>query len=395
MDLTTVASQLAWPLAVAFAWVLGEVVHRFSGLPRISVYGLVGFVFGAGQLGLLSAPSGGAVMLLAHIGFGLILFEFGYRINLGWLRHNPWLAVTGVLEAVATFVAVTWLAQAAGMDGLGSLLLGSLAMSTSPASVMRVVNEQRSSGQVPERTLHLAALNCVLAVFVFKVIVGVWTFQSSGSVWQAVSNSLWLLAMSGLLGALFGVAVPGLLRQLGNLSRDATVAFALAVVLVVALAMAFKLSPVLAALTFGLVARHRRVAFSQTQRNFGALGDLLTVVLFVAVSSLLEWQRVLHGLWLGLALVGVRALVKVAATTALAKVSGITWRKGALTGLALTPQAVFVLLLLEQARVIGVDLLDQLAALAAASLVLEILGPIVLQRALVWARETPETTERR
>ena len=80
-------------------------------------------------------------------------------------------------------------ALAFGMPVVASLLLASLAMSTSPAAVMRVINEQRSSGQVTERVMHLTAVNCVLAVFVFKVIVGFWTFQTSGSVWQAVSNS--------------------------------------------------------------------------------------------------------------------------------------------------------------------------------------------------------------
>ena len=50
------------------------------------------------------------------------------------------------------------------MPLLAALLLASLAMSTSPAAIVRVVNEQRSSGQVTERVLHLTAVNCVLAV---------------------------------------------------------------------------------------------------------------------------------------------------------------------------------------------------------------------------------------
>jgi Kef-type K+ transport system membrane component KefB len=385
--------ELGWPIAVVLAWVIGELGHRWTGLPRISLYGVVGFALGPAQAGLLQTTSGGTMMLLANIAFGLILFEFGYRINLNWLRHNPWLAASGLLESLLTFACVLLLALLWGLPTLTGLLLASLAMSTSPASVMRVVNEERSSGQVTERLLHLTGLNCVLAVFTFKVVVGVWTFQSSGSLLQASLNSVVLLAASAALGALFGMAVPALLRRLGNLSRDATVAFAIAVMLLVAVAHAFKLSPVLATLTFGLMARHRRIAFSATQRNFGALGDVLTVVLFMFVASTLEWQRVMHGLGLALGLIAVRGAAKVLGVTVLARLSGVSMRKGMLTGLAMTPISVFVILLLEQARYLGVDLVDQLAALAATTLLLELAGPVVTQRALIWARETPESAE--
>lgn len=390
-DVLASASDLGWPLVLALAWVLGELGHRWTGMPRISLYGLAGFAFGHAQLGLL--PQAGSGMLLANVAFGLILFEFGYRINLHWLRRNPWLGVTGVLESAATFFAVYAVARAAGSANLTALLLASLAMSTSPAAVMRVVNEERSSGQVTERVLHLAAVNCVLAVFAFKVIVGFWTYESSGSLAQAVSNSAVVLAVSVGLGAAFGFGVTGLLRHLGRLSQDATVAFAIAVVLLVAVTHAFKFSPVLAALTFGFVARHRRVALNTTQRNFGALGDLLAVVLFVYVATTIEWSRVVAGFGLGLALVAARLVAKVVAVGALARVSGLTWRKGVLSGLALMPISVFVILVLEQARYLGIDLVDQLAPLAAATLLLEILGPVVMQFALRRAGEAVQPRE--
>ena len=389
-DLLTLAGDLAWPAAVALAWVIGELGHRWTGLPRICLYGLVGFGLGGSQLGVLPGPGAESVMLVANVAFGLILFEFGYRINLRWLRTNPWIGATGVLEAGLTFAAVYAVALAFGMPTLAALLLASLAMSTSPAALMRVVNEQRSSGQVTERVLHLTAVNCLLSVFTFKVVAGFWVLQTSGSLWRAASSSLVLLGASVALGAAFGLAVPGLLRRLGRLTRDATVGFAIGVVLVVAIAHTFRLSPVLAALTFGFVARHRRVVLNRTQRNFGALGDLLAIVLFVFVATTIAWQRVWAGLALGLALVLVRLFVKVLVVGALARVGGISWRKGALTGLAMTPISVFVILLLEQARFLGIDLVDLLAPLAATTLLLELVGPVATQRALALAGESGE-----
>lgn len=392
-EFLSVLTSLAWPFAITLAWLVGEFGQRWTGLPRISFYGLVGFILAAPQLGVLPLPpsGGGTTLLLADVGFGLILFELGYRINLRWLRTNPWIGVTGLVEAGLTFVGVYFVAHAFGAALIDRLMLASLSMATSPATVVRVINEQKSSGQVTERALHLCALNCVLAVFAFNATVGLWIFRTFEDVGDALWNSLVVLGVSAFTGAVFGLVVPGVLRLLGKLAQDATVAFALAVILLVAITYALGLSPVVAALAFGLTARHRRVAFSQAQRNFGALGELLTVVLFVFAASTLDWRSVWAGAALAVALVLVRLLTKTAGVTAFAHLSGISWRKGMLTGVALTPLSVFVILLIEHARHAGVQVVEELRAVAAVTMLLEVFGPIILQRALVWAREAPES----
>ncbi|HEY1149985.1 MAG TPA: cation:proton antiporter [Pseudoduganella sp.] len=387
-DIFIISAELAWPLAVLLAWLAGEFVHRWTGVPRISVYGLAGFLLAQAFPDLFATDSASSITMLANVAFGLILFEFGYRVNLHWLRVNPWIAISGLVESVATFAVVYLIASWQDMPPLTALLLASLAMSSSPAGVLRVINEERSSGQVTERVLHLVAMNSVLAVFVFKVIVGFWVFQTSGSLPQAISHSLIELVASALLGAVFGMLVPAVLRNLGTLARDGTVAFALVVVLLVAITHAYDLSPVLATLTFGLMARHRRVSFTRTQRNFGAIGELLTVLLFVFAVSTLDWARVVSGATLGCFLLLARFLVKTLAVAVFSHAGGITWRKGALIGVAMSPMSVFVILLLEQTKSMGIVLVDELAALAAMTLFMEVMGPIITQWALIWARET-------
>jgi Kef-type K+ transport system membrane component KefB len=391
-DLLPILTSLAWPFAIAIAWIAGEFGQRWTGLPRISFYGLVGFALGSPQLGILPLPDIGPVSMLADVAFGLILFELGYRINLHWLRTNPWIGVSGLAESLATFIAVYFIAGAFGSAQMTALMLASLSMATSPATVVRVINEQRSSGQVTERVLHLTAQNCVLAVFAFNVIVAFWIFRTFEDLGDAIWNSLVLLAMSILTGAVFGLAVPALLRGLKNPRQDATAAFALAVILLVALSYAGGLSPVVSTLAFGLVARHRRVAFSQAQRGFGALGELLTVLLFVFAASTLDWQKVAAGSLLAAALVLARLVTKTAGVMAFSHLSGISWRKGALAGVALAPLSVFVILLLEHARLAGVHVVEELRSVAAVTMLLEVFGPIIIQRALVWAHEAPEVS---
>ena len=147
-----------------------------------------------------------------------------------------------------------------------------------------------------------------------------------------------------------------MLRAHRQPAQDATLAFAIAVILLVAISLrARSCRRCWPRSTFGLVARHRRIAFSQAQRNFGALGDLLTVLLFVFAASTLDWEQVVAGGRPGpVAGAGARLVTKIAVCGGCSRACrGISWRKGVLTGLALTPMSVFAILLLEQTRVSG------------------------------------------
>lgn len=387
------AVSLVWPLSIAFAWWVGEVAYRALGLPRISAYGLVGFLLSHDQIGLLPRPTESAMMLLANMALGLMLFEFGYRINLRWLRINPWIVAGGLLESLATFAGVFLVAEAAEAGTLTAALLAALAMATSPVEVLRVVNEQRSAGQVTERTLHLSAFNCILSVLVFNAVVGFWAFRSSGSVAHALSSSVFVVAASAVAGAVFASVVPAVLAWLGRMDETATLGFALAVAVLTALAHLLKISPVLAALTFGVAARHRRVTLNPAQRNFGALGDLLCVLLFVFVGSALAWPRVASGIGLAAAIVVLRFVTKCSGAMLFAHLGGTSWRKGVLSGLALSPMSALVIALLVQTRYMGVNLMDQLAPLAGATLILSVAGPVLAHLALRWADEVPQARE--
>jgi len=377
---------LAWPVLLLLAWLLGETAHRTLGLPRISCYALVGVLAAPAQLGWLPASAPG-LDLVAYTAFGLLLFEFGYRVNLRWFRHNPWLGGAALVDALLCFVAIGFVARLLGADAASAALLAALGMASSPAALMRVLNEERAAGQIAERLIHVAVVGCVLAVLAFKAVLAVHVYQSSGSLAQAVYTGSWALLLSAALGVLAGVALPALL-SMPEQAPDGTLPYALAVIGLVGLSHLLQGSPIVAALAFGLTARHRRVVFARSARGFGPLGDLLTLTLYVYLGSRLDLAQVHQGLLLGLALVLTRLAVTPAVMAGFAHVSGTTPRKGALTGIGLMPLSAFALLLLEQSRHLQIDLLDRLAPLAAAILVLELAGPLCTRLALRWGGET-------
>ncbi|MBV1733758.1 MAG: cation:proton antiporter [Hydrogenophaga sp.] len=392
-DIDFLLQSMAWPLVLLLAWFAGERLHEAAGVPRVSSYVAVGLVASLFDLpGLTNAVPG--LPFLANVALSLILFELGYRINLRWFRHNPWVLALGLMESVVTFLAV-YLAMAwFNLPTDTRLIIAALSISASPAGIVRVANELRSAGQVTERVMHLCAINCLVSVLLLKLVVGYWHLSTSGDLVMAAFGSIHVLGTSVAVGALLGVVGPWLLRSQRIQERDVTLVFALAVVLLTTMSYGLKLSPLLAALTFGIVARERRVHLTNAQRGFGTAGDLLTVFLFVYIAALLDWTDVWGGMLLGLVLIVVRTASKVGCSLAAARLSGITERKGLLTGLALTPMSAFAILLLEQSRLYGFDPAQQvLAVMAGMMLVQELLGPVVTQRSLMAAHETHVTKE--
>ncbi|RJP63908.1 MAG: cation:proton antiporter [Comamonadaceae bacterium] len=390
-DYSFLLQSIAWPLVLLLAWFIAERAYEAWHVPRVTSYVAVGLVGGLINLpGLTNDVPG--LPFLANVALSLVLFELGYRINLRWFRHNPWMLVLGVVESIVTFGVIYWVSGWFGLAPDLRLIIAALSISASPAGIVRVANEMRSAGQVTERVLHLCAINCMMSVLALKLVVGYWYLSTSGDLVLAAFGSIHQLGTSVAVGSLLGVAVPWLLRQRSTHERGVTVVFALSVLLLTTAAYGLKLSPLLAALTFGIVARERRVHLTNAQRDFGTGGDLLSVFLFVYIASLLDWADVGTGMLLGVLLIAVRTASKVGCNLAAARLSGITERKGLLTGLALTPMSAFAILLIEQSRLYGfAPAVEVLSVMAGMMLLQELLGPVVTQRALMAAQETHVT----
>jgi Kef-type K+ transport system membrane component KefB len=377
---------IAWPLMLLAAWLAGEWLYRRWQLPRVCAYGAVGLLLGGVGLsqGVASRETQG---FMANVALSLTLFELGYRVNPRWFRHNPWVLIAGIVQALVTFGMVFWIAGFFSVAIDHRLVLAALCVATSPAGVMRVTHELRSAGQVTERLVHLCALNCLIAVLLLKMIIGYWHIETSGNLGKAAFDSIYVIALSLVAGAAFGVVAPWL-NRLATSSQATTVTFAIAVLLLSGVAQSLHLSPLLAALAFGAIARERRIMLSHAQRNFGALGDVLAVFLFVFAGSLLLWSGLLTSLLLGVAVLLTRTASHTLVNLSIARVSGTTFRKGALTGLALMPMSVFALLLLEESRAYGFELArDSLPVIVGLLMLLEVVGPLATQRALLLARE--------
>lgn len=81
---------LEWALLLALAALVGHLVQRFTHLPKIIGYAVIGAL--AGGLGFAGAawPLSGVGLFLLELGIAVMLFEAGARLPLRWFRHNQY-----------------------------------------------------------------------------------------------------------------------------------------------------------------------------------------------------------------------------------------------------------------------------------------------------------------
>src|SRR5882762_610360 len=159
------SNQIIWFGVLLIAGVVGgEIAKRAFFLPRITGYAAAGLALGPDGFALLGRPMLDELRVFADISIGLILFELGHRIDLGWLKRSPRLALTSLAESgLSAILIYVTLTQLFGVGSLHAAVAAAIGLATSPAVVMRITADLGAEGQVTERTLLLTALNCSTA----------------------------------------------------------------------------------------------------------------------------------------------------------------------------------------------------------------------------------------
>lgn len=371
------SQAIMWPVVLLASWWIGERFSKSLRLPRAGVYAAIGLIAGL-FVRPNTLPGSEVLSFVANVALALLLFELGLRINLRWFRANPWILVIGVLQALLC-VASSWFVLGWFIDDEQvRMIAAALTIAASPAAIVTVVRDTRSSGQVTERTLHVCAITSLLAVIALKFAIGHWHLTVRQDVGDALASSLYAILASVGVGACAGL-VASVIRS-SNPRSDSAIVFSLTVLMLTASSFAILSSPLLAALACGVTVRHLNSRTVGTPQDFGSLGQITALFLFVYVAWTVPWPDSTQVWLLGLALLPARIIVIALTHVGLSRLSGVSPRKALLSALALTPMSVYAILLIEHARQAGVAPAEPaLYQLAALIVLLEITGPLVIQ----------------
>jgi Kef-type K+ transport system membrane component KefB len=381
---------ISFGFILLFAIVAGEVASRLR-LPRISAYVLTGvllsFMRGTPEItGLV--PAAHQVYELA---FALLLFELGQRIDLGWLRRNPWLLVTSLAESALAFVAVGALMMLLNEPPILAVLIAGLAAATGPAVVLGVCKDTAARGQITDRVTLLSALGSCYSFLVIGVAYAWQHDATAAPLPVTLLHPLYLILGSGALAALAAWAAQYLPARIKPIQNNQTLASFALIIITVALAETLQLSVVISLLCAGMLSRCMDRSHRLQPLDFGLISRLALIVVFIASGTLLQPASFATAILPALGVVAARALAKGIGVFLFARPSGLSLRKASLLSIGLLPMSGATLLWVESTASIWPALGEQLAAIIlTALLIMELIAPPALQFALRQADETEE-----
>ena len=384
--------ELSYPLlfgVLLVAGMLGGEVARSMKLPRIIGYVIVGMVMAPLAQAISLDPLIEEARIFVDLALGLVLFDLGRRMDLQWMKRDWTLAASGLAESLLTFGAVFATLIYFDFPAVKAGIAAAIAISTSPAVVLLIVQDTHAEGQVTERALNLVALNSLLASILTTILLVSVHLEVRMDVDTALLHPTYLFLGSLALGAMMASLARFIARAV---EKTKDLHFTLIVGLVIAavgLAILLKLSVILCLLAFGLFARNDARRFELLDVNLAPASRLLYIVLFVITGASLPLPSLAVGGTVALAFVAARAAAKLLGVLVFAPMGGLRLRQAVGLGCALMPMSTLALMLqhdvAKQYPEFGADLT---AIFLAGLIIMEIAGPIAVQWGLKFAGET-------
>ena len=370
-----------------------DLVGRRTALPRVTLLLLFGFAVGPSVLDWLPTTfSETWFPPLTDIALVMVGFLLGGNMTRDeFRRHGHKVLWMSVGEVVATAALVGAGLIAAGVAPEVALLLAGIAPATAPAATMDVARESNAKGEFTRTLLGIVAIDDAWGLLVFSLLLAVAQAlqgQDAGMI-EMVQHGLWEIGGAMLVGIALGVPMAYLTGRIRP--GEPTQAEALGVVFLCGgIAEYLEVSYILAAMVLGTVvvnlAHHHN-------RPFHAIEGIewpFMILFFVLAGASLHVDALAAIGLLGIGYIVLRAGGLVAGSW----LGGLASRADPGTrrwmGWALMPQAGVALgmaLLAGQRFPEHKDVVLPVAI--GATVVFEVVGPIIMRRVLVRMGEAP------
>lgn len=380
------------------------------GLPKVTGYILTGVLLGPKLGDILSANVVEEMRMFSTLTLGLIATTAGLELDLKMLRRSAMtLGVTVAAKVLFLLIFVVGALYAAestfgwlGLESSGSILavafiFAALAVATSPAIAIAIIEESQAKGRLSELVLGAAVLKDVVVVVSLAVAIAVAQGLVGGS--SLDPSTLIYVAQEILASTLAGAILGGLLIAYIRFVHAEMRLFVAAVVLVVAeISEALHLELLLVFIVAGLVVRNFSEYEHELLHPLQTISLPVFIIFFTNTGAGVDLQATISLLPLALILCGARALAYFLSSQIAGRVGKEPTPIKNLAWMGYLPQAGVALGLVglaSQKMGLGPDELGStIQTLGMAVVTVNLLvGPITLRMALRRAGELPEESE--
>lgn len=375
---------------------LGLLLTRLAkkvNLPNVTAYLIAGLIVGPYCLNLFSESMLAGISELTSIALGFIAFSIGGEFKWESLKRVGVKAlIITIFQALAALAAVDVVLILCGFDLPLSLTLGAIATATAPAATLMVVRQYRAQGTMTNTLLSVVAMDDAIGLAAFAISLAMAQSLTSGAaptVQNMLISPLLEIGLSLVVGAALGTVLSFLLRFFRSRANRLSLMIA-AVFAGVALSDCWGLSALLTCMAIGAAMVNLRADSGALIENTDRWTPPLFMLFFIISGAELDLQVLTNVGLLGVLYLVARSLGKYFGSALGACVVKSEPKIRKYLGLTLLPQAgvaigmaqVVIAKLPEYGEVIR-------AVVLCATLVYELVGPVITRIALSRAGEIP------
>lgn len=239
---------------IVLSYLGGELVGRLK-LPKVLGYLLVGMVIGPYALGIVDPEAFDSALfkLILIIALGLVGYSISSGIRVQELKkYGIKIFIIALFEAYTPFVLVSLaMYYLLHFDLPSAIIIGAIALPTAPVVALSISQEYRTGGPVTRTLLPIVAIDDVLAVATFGIILSFAGAYYSGEELTIIDPFIEIFA-SIVVGGLFGFSGYFILRSVRSTWSMRIITIIL-ILITMAVGLYFHTDLMITGISFGLV----------------------------------------------------------------------------------------------------------------------------------------------
>lgn len=367
---------------------LAELAKKIH-LPTITGYIVAGIIIGAPFLNLISKENYEKYQVINLLALGMMSITIGSHLNLHKLKISGKRIIAvflgeSVLAFSLVFLAFYFFSNNAVLI---SLLIAAIAIATAPAATVAVIKDTKSKGLLVNTILPVVALNNVICIVIFDLLLDVVVLESSNSfnLTSILFTVLKEFLGAILLGSICGMILKYFSEKKIHSSRYVLTMVILTVITITGISKIFNFNLMLPCIVVGIVISNLSHYRLKILTIFEEIEYIILIIFFSLAGAHIDTTSLKVAGFLGVMYFFARGTGKVLGGSLGAYLSKAPKRIYENIGIALLPQAGVAIGLVIMAGEVDVlsDHIDFLTTLVLAVVALnEIFGPPATKWAL-------------
>ncbi|MFA5340399.1 MAG: cation:proton antiporter [Clostridia bacterium] len=371
---------------------------KIFGLPNVTGYIIAGLLIGPFCFKFIPAEFLDSFAIITTVALGFIAFSIGGEFKLEHIKQLGSKVITiTVVQALMTVLLVDVILFVAGLfipgfDAPLVITLGAIATATAPAATLMVVRQYKASGIVTRTLLPVVAGDDAIGLIIFSISLAIaksMALDEALTFKSAVLMPLWEIILSLAVGAVLGFFLSLLMRLFKSRANRISVIVAM-VIGGVALSQMFGLSALLTCMMIGAMYANLCKDIEPVMEAYDRWTPPVFLLFFVISGAELNVKMIISVGVIGILYLISRSIGKYSGAYLGSVMAKADPNVRKYLGLALLPQAGVAV---GMAQIVMLELPAYGEAIRTiilcATLVYELVGPVITKIALTKAGEIP------